>query len=105
MPRIELIYDADCPNVPKAREQLLQAFAMLELPPRWQEWRSDDPKTPDHARGYGSPTILVDGQELSGIGQIDGTAGCRVYPTGEGLHGVPALEEIVAALSHHERSR
>jgi hypothetical protein len=97
MPLIELIYDADCPNVPEAREQLLEAFAMLDLPPRWQEWRSDDPKMPKHARGYGSPTILVDGQDLSETGQIDGTAGCRVYTTAEGLRGVPTVEEIVAA--------
>ena len=98
MPLIELIYDPECPNVPKAREQLLEAFAMLALPPRWQEWRTDDPKMPDHAQGYGSPTILVDGQDLSGSGEIDGTAGCRVYATAEGLSGVPTVEEIVACI-------
>ena len=101
MPQIELIYDADCPNVPKACEQLLQVFAMLDLPPHWQEWRSDDPKMPEHARGYGSPTILVEGQDVSGAGQLDGTAGCRVYATSEGIRGVPTVEDIVAALRGH----
>jgi hypothetical protein len=57
-----------------------------------------DPETPEHARGYASPTILVDGEDLNGIGQIDGTVGCRVYATSEGLRGVPTVEEIVAAL-------
>ena len=98
MPQIELIYDPDCPHVPRAREQLLQAFAMLDLPPRWQEWGSDNPNMPEHARGYGSPTILVDGQDVSGAGKIDGTAGCRVYATAQGLCGVPTVEEIAAAL-------
>ena len=98
MRRVELVYDPDCPNVQAARAQLLRAFEVLDLTPRWQEWRSGDPETPEHARGYASPTILVDGEDLNGIGQIDGTAGCRVYATAEGLRGVPTVEEIVAAL-------
>lgn len=99
MPRIELIYDVDCPNVPEARSQLARAFALLGEPPHWQEWRSDDPKLPRHVRGFGSPTILVDGQDVAvGAGKIDGTAGCRIYATAQGLCGVPSVEEIAAAL-------
>ena len=99
MRQIELIYDADCPNVPEARAQLSRAFAQLREPPHWKEWRSDDPNLPGHARGFGSPTILVDGQDVAGgAGQMDGTAGCRIYATAQGLCGVPSVEEIAAAL-------
>ena len=98
MGTIELIYDANCPNVPEARKQLREAFAMLDAAPRWQEWCTDDPNIPEHARGYGSPTILVDGRDLGGSGRIDGTASCRVYLTAEGLDCVPSVEEIAVAL-------
>ncbi|MBT8464894.1 MAG: MerC domain-containing protein [Deltaproteobacteria bacterium] len=98
MPRVELVYDSDCPNVPDARTQLLRAFEELDLPPHWQEWCFGEPEVPEHARGYGSPTILVDKQAVGGSGQIDGTASCRVYATAEGIRGVPGVEEIVAAL-------
>jgi hypothetical protein len=98
VPQIELIYDADCPNVALAREQLSRALTIVDLPQHWKEWSSDDPERPERARGYGSPTILVEGQDVSGAGQLDGTAGCRVYATTEGLRGVPTAEEIAAAL-------
>ena len=101
MLQIELIYDADCPNVALAREQLSQALAIVGLPQHWKEWSSDDPEMPEHARGYGSPTILVEGQDVSESGQLDGTAGCRVYATSEGIRGVPTVEDIVAALRGH----
>ncbi len=54
---------------------------------------------PAHARGYASPTILVDGRDLGDAEPIDGTAGCRIYATSDGLGGVPAIEDIVSALS------
>src|SRR4030067_119229 len=51
---VELIYLQGCPNIALARERLLQAFAALGIPPRWQEWERDDPTGPAHARAYGS---------------------------------------------------
>ena len=38
MPTVKLIYDDDCPNVPRARENLLRAFSQEGLAPHWQEW-------------------------------------------------------------------
>ena len=98
MRRVELVYDPDCPNVQAARAQLLRAFEVLDLTPRWQEWRSGDPETPEHARGYASPTILVDGQDVGGAETIDGMASCRIYERGDGFAGTPSVEEIVEAL-------
>jgi hypothetical protein len=49
-PKIELIYDADCPNVGRARERLSQAVAERGQGLGWAEWRSDDPTRPAHAR-------------------------------------------------------
>lgn len=99
--RAELVYDKACPNVESARTQLLRAFAKSGVSPRWHEWDTAAPETPDHARGYGSPTILVDGRDVSG--EAPGRTGancCRIYAHGEeASSGVPALADIVRALS------
>ncbi len=100
MPKVELVYDDKCPNVPAAQARLGQAFAELQLEPRWQEWRTDDPEAPSHVRGYGSPTVLVDGRDVGGSGSVGGAPSCRVYAQADGaLGGAPPLAAIVAALT------
>jgi len=100
MLEVELVYDGDCPNVADARAQLLRAFAAAKVQPRWQEWRGDDPASPEHVRGYGSPTILIDGDDIARA--EEGVASCcRLYPQPDGtVRGVPSLEMITSALSH-----
>jgi hypothetical protein len=44
---------------------------------------------PEHIRGYGSPTILVDGRDVEGLPPGDAPS-CR--------YGVPRFETILAAL-------
>jgi hypothetical protein len=94
---VELIYDQSCPNVEATRAALLRAFAKLGRPPRWTEWERSARDSPAYARTYGSPTILVDGQDIA-----------RDKPSGEScrvdsgvmstLSGVPPLDKIVDAL-------
>lgn len=99
MPTVELVYDGDCPNVAGARVQLLRAFAKADMPPRWLEWRGDGQESPDHVRGYGSPTILVDGKDVAG-GQRGGVSCCRLYAQEDGsMRGVPSVEMLTSAIS------
>jgi mercuric ion transport protein len=51
-----------------------------------------DPETPDELRGWGSPTILIDGIDIGGQDQGNGV-GCRIYP---GEDKVPSVAEIAA---------
>ena len=96
---VELIYDADCPNVPAARSQLIMAFMQTGTSARWQEWERGSPDAPDHARAYGSPTILVDGKDISGVAPDAGTRACRVYNDGSGnLSRTPSIQTISLAL-------
>lgn len=98
-PTIELVYDSDCPNVDAARLQLRLALAMAHLKPRWQEWCLSDPQIPVHARGYGSPTILVDQKDVEGRGpDLEGRS-CRVYRSDDQhLSGVPSVESLLTAI-------
>jgi hypothetical protein len=97
--KVELVYEKTCPNIEAARAQLLKAFAASGIMPKWREWEVSSPEAPQHIHGYGSPTILVDGHDVSG-----GTPGCddyccRIYAHDEDSHkGIPALQDIVSAI-------
>lgn len=96
---VELIYDADCPNVAQARTLLIRAFARTGVSARWLEWERSAPGSPAYAKSYGSPTILVDGKDVAATDSVSGSGACRVYGNAEGgLSAVPPLETVCAAM-------
>lgn len=98
MPTIELIYDADCPNVPATRAHLTQALQAAGLPVHWREWDRAAPDAPVYARRYGSPTVLIDGHDAAGVPPSDAPS-CRIYQDHAGAtRGVPAVELLDTAL-------
>ena len=97
-PKVELVYDPDCPNVDHARERLRQAIDKQRKRLHWAEWCSDDPALPDYARGHGSPTILIDERDVAA--DHPKASSCRLYDQGDGtLHSAPPVAVILAALS------
>jgi len=104
MPKVELIYDADCPNVATAREALVRGFAAAGVTPRWAEHLSAE--APPYAHCLGSPTILVDERDVSADSEPSPEACCRLYETSDGrLAGVPEVETIARAIKHADRGR
>lgn len=97
-PKIELIYDTDCPNINAARTQLVRAIKETGINLPWQEWNSKDENAPIYARNYGSPTILVNEHDV--VKSENPDAGCcRIYTDDAGtMRGVPSVEQIVSAL-------
>ncbi len=99
MPNVELIFDHDCPNIAGTRAALRRAMSAVGLAPTWREWDRTDPNSPAYARPYGSPTILVDGHDISGQEPADAPS-CRIYNCERGRsRGVPEVELIIAALT------
>ena len=97
--RVELIYDADCPQIGEARAALLGAFAQRGLSAVWSEWNRGDPEAPEYVRSHGSPTILVNGQDIDCARASTPAECCRLYETADsGLRGAPPVELIAAAL-------
>jgi hypothetical protein len=92
---VEFVYDKDCPNVPQARATLLRAFAAAGIPAKWTEWELSDAATPDRARGFGSPTVLVDGRDIAGVLPIEGLKCCRLYESADGLRSVSPPEGLI----------
>lgn len=96
---IDFIHEPQCPNVSQARQHLREALARAGWPQDWREWEIGDAPLPEHLRGYGSPTILVGGREVTGAAPGGSDDCCRVYRDAQGtLRGVPSVEVIVAAL-------
>jgi len=94
--RVELLYFPGCPNIAPARAQLQRVLIEAGLPAQWEEHDVSADDAPLHTRGYGSPTILVDGRDVSGGSPVEGSA-CRLYPGSE-VPGVPPQAAILAAL-------
>jgi len=102
MATVDLVYDAHCPNVPVARANLVRAFSLAGIHPKWSEHRIGDPGIPDRARGYGSPTVLVDGRDVAGL-EPSAEVCCRIYTAATGSTQAPSAEQIAQAMSGSAR--
>ena len=95
---VELIYESDCPNVVDTRENLLRAFSEARVSPKWTEWDIASQASPARVRGFGSPTVLVDGNDVVARAST-GTSCCRLYSAADGrLTGATPVYAIRAAL-------
>ena len=94
---IDLIYDEDCPNIELARSQLRKALTNCGRPLDWNEYASSNPDIPAYARGYGSPTILIDARDVCGAAPQNAPC-CRIYGEGTEAKGAPSTAQIIAAL-------
>lgn len=106
MTDVVLLYDADCPNVEVARRNLLEACAAASVPARWKEHFLGDGSIPDAWRGFGSPTILIDGVDVAGEQPSGQGRSCRVYEDETGARsGAPSLEMLRGRLLEATRAR
>jgi mercuric ion transport protein len=97
MPQVDFVYDPACPNVALARTNLVRAFSATGLAARWHEHRIGDPNTVVRVRGFGSPTVLVDGRDVA-RSEPGPESCCRIYGEGRAATGAPSVELIAAAL-------
>ncbi len=95
-PRLELLSIPGCPMASALHANLAEATAELGLvtcliePVNLAELEAGDPR-----RGWGSPTILVDGVDLFGKTRpADDALSCRIYPGGT----VPTMRQITTQL-------
>ena len=103
IPTVDLILDSECPNVDDARALLRSALKEAGFPAEWREWDREASETPAALRNLGSPTILVNGVDVSGADETNVPAErancCRVYAHDDRLRGVPALHTVMLALT------
>jgi len=92
-PAIQLLVFAGCPLAAPARESLEKALAELEIP-GYEEIDILGAGASDELQGWGSPTILVNGEDVTGAPKGN-RFGCRVYP---GSDRVPSPSAIVEGI-------
>jgi len=101
--RIELVFDRDCPNVERARENIAVALREMGAPESWTEWDRESPQTPAALRHYGSPSVLVNGEDVgcdeAASPEADANS-CRVYfdASGKCVCGAPSPRLILEAI-------
>jgi hypothetical protein len=90
--------------VERARAVLTAACREAEVPAVWTEWNSEDPACPSRARNLGSPSILVNGEDVAPgphpWTRREPNAGprCRVYRDGDAIVRAPPKARIVRAI-------
>lgn len=98
MADVVLLYAIGCPNVIAARSNLMRAFSQAGIGASWREIDVDDAATSEEWRRFGSPTVLVDGEDVAGGTRFDGPS-CRVYDDDGRLAGAPGVETIAMKLT------
>lgn len=85
---VELVYFDGCPNADRAREHLREVLGEGA----WREWNLSSEDTPGRFRRHGSPTVLVEGRDVTGAGDGNAAMACRA-------DGAPSVEVIERALA------
>jgi hypothetical protein len=99
--KIQLVYFPGCPHIDAARTALHRELRALDLFVAIEEIDITAPSIPAELRHWGSPTILIEGQDVEGAAPGEDVASCRLY-AGE-TRGAPAGAAIRAALERARR--
>jgi copper chaperone CopZ len=96
--KVQLLHFAGCPNVQAARAALREALEAERIEVAVEEIDTEHPSAPAWARGWGSPTILIDGVDVAGHAPAAETSCCRLY-----AEGAPSVAMIRARLASRRR--
>ena len=91
--KIQFLHFEGCPNAGQARSALREALAAEKLDVQVEEIDVQRPDAPEWARGWGSPTILIDGVDVAGQERSNASS-CRLY-----AGGAPSIDVIRAKLT------
>lgn len=95
--KIEVMYVADCPNHGAALERLREVLPADDFRAHVSEVLVKDMAMAQRLRFPGSPTILVDGQDVEPQSEDGAACGlmCRIYPDGSGVPSLRSLREAI----------
>ncbi|MGH7761599.1 MAG: thioredoxin family protein [Candidatus Dormibacteraceae bacterium] len=93
--KITIQYFDGCPHWKLAEERVLnvvKGFSNEQI--TLERQLIDSPATAERVGFHGSPTILVDGQDLFATGAESISLGCRVFLTEDGIQGAPSEKQL-----------
>jgi len=94
--KIQLVYFRGCPHAAAAREAIERCVRAAGVSAELEEVDTTSAEAPAELRGWGSPTILVDGVDVGGAPAPQGRS-CRLYDNPDN-RGVPSDAAIRAAV-------
>lgn len=95
---IELLYFEDCPNWRKGLELFQKVLDDLGIGQEIHLIRVETEEEAQSRKFAGSPSFLINGQDLFPNQQANYFLGCRVYPTEAGFRGVPEYDALRSAV-------
>ena len=101
VPRIELVYFDGCPNASQARDNLREAVEASSQALTWSEWDLKEESTPADYRRFGSPTVLVNGEDVTGESVGTAAMACRA----DGVPSVATIKERICGLVPKRREQ
>lgn len=101
--KVQVLHIDDCPNWEEAgarTRQALDAVGLSSVPVEYVLIRTEYEAA---STGFaGSPTIVVDGEDLFPSEGRTADLACRIYPSPAGLAGMPTRAQLEQALSERE---
>ena len=94
MMQIDLLYFEGCPGWQDAMENMKAALAAEGLQADLRLVRVEDDAEAARLKFLGSPSFRIDGVDLWHEERKRYNLSCRVYPTPQGLRGVPTVEML-----------
>jgi hypothetical protein len=98
MIRVELQHFHGCPNGPELLSRTREAVAHCRERVDFREVVMDTPELAVRHRFRGSPTLLINGEDFTGLpAPEESLLSCRIYPD-----GLPTVAEIIAKIEAAE---
>ena len=95
---VELLYVDGCPHWPVVEERVLLALRLTQNPEVVRSRQVSTLAEADELGFRGSPTILMDGDDLFPDLQSPIGLSCRLYETTDRPSGAPTVDQVVAAI-------
>jgi hypothetical protein len=103
--KVEVLVVPDCPNESAAVERVRVVLEEMGCPPPPLTIRVINSQTEADEVGFlGSPTFLIDGVDPFAEPSRAPALACRVYPTSDGLRGLPDATALGVALRAAHRA-
>jgi protein-disulfide isomerase len=88
--KIEIQHFRGCPNSPEMIHRVKEAIKGSEEKIEYNEVLVESNKLAEKLKFRGSPTVLINGEDIEGREEPESTAlNCRIY-----ANGLPSVEEI-----------
>ena len=102
--QIEVLYFEGCPTWRETVERVERTVERLGVDAGVEAVEVESDQQARDLGFVGSPSVRVDGEDIEPGASAEGTVGlgCRVYPTEEGMSGMPPVEMVEAALLNEE---